>query len=100
LRAVDFDRKDDDASQADAVAAAPAPHAVRVTDQFRLSMSRWQSFGAVIVVLAILLGASGIAAYGWVIAHDWGCRIGVIKSYCPASPAGPAVRPPRADIPA
>jgi hypothetical protein len=67
-------------------------------DRLRLSLSRWQSLGAFIVVLCIALGASGVAAYGWVVAHDWGCRIGVIKSYCPA--VNPGLQRSRPDIPA
>ena len=73
---------------------------IRTTERVRLSLSRWQSVGAIIVVLAIAIGATGVAAYGWVVAHDWGCRVGVIKSYCPPHRRRPATRPPRTDIPA
>jgi hypothetical protein len=72
--------------------------AIQTTDRLRLSLSRWQSLGAIIVVLWVMIGATGMAAYGLVVAHDWGCRIGLITNYCPASPmTKPPVRP---DIPA
>jgi hypothetical protein len=101
LRAVDLDQEraaEDD--RADAPPAAAVVGSIRAADRIRLSLSRWQSLGAIVVVLGIAVGASGVAAYGWVVAHDWGCRIGVITSYCPSSPANPATRPPRSDIPA
>ena len=68
------------------------------TERVRVALSRWQALGAVIVVLGIMVGATGVAAYGWVAAHDWGCRIGAITSSCPAPVVAP--RPPRTDIPA
>lgn len=83
-----------DARLADDFAAASV---IRVPDRVRVSLSRWQSLGAIIVVLGIAIGASGLAAYGFVAAHDWGCRAGLIQSYCPM---GPAARPGRSDIPA
>jgi hypothetical protein len=70
---------------------------IRVPERVRVSLSRWQSLGAIIMVLGIAVGASGLAAYGFVAAHDWGCRAGLIQSYCPM---GPAARPGRTDIPA
>jgi hypothetical protein len=99
LRVADLDEAQQ--SQEDAALAAVARALpIRATDRIRLSLSRWQSLGAIIVTLGIMIGATGVAAYGWVVAHDWGCRIGVIKSYCPTAPASPATRPPRSDIPA
>jgi hypothetical protein len=102
--AVEFDnaRRDEVEPPAATVPMTPmmAPP-IRTTDRVRLSLSFWQSLGALIVVLAIAIGASGVAAYGWVVAHDWTCRIGLVKRYCPPKPAAPAVRqPPRTDIPA
>jgi hypothetical protein len=78
--------------------AAPgtAPHVIRTADHTRLKLSRWQTFGAIIVVLAIAVGAFGMATYGYVAARDWGCKTGAFKDGCPAI----NVRPPRADIPA
>ena len=70
---------------------------IRVPERVRVSLSRWQSLGAIIVVLGIAVGASGLAAYGFVAAHEWGCRAGLIQSYCPMAPAP---RPGRSDIPA
>jgi hypothetical protein len=83
-----------DARLADDLAMAPM---IRVPERVRVSLSRWQSLGAIIVVLGIAIGASGLAAYGLVAAHDWGCRTGLVQHYCPM---GPAVRPGRSDIPA
>jgi len=50
------------------------------------------------VVLCLLIGSLGVAAFGFIAAHDWGCRAGLIQSHCAATPGG---RPaPRTDIPA
>jgi hypothetical protein len=68
-------------------------------ERVRVKLSRWQSVGAVIVVLGIAVGATGVAAYGWVAAHDWACRIGATTSHCPPV-VTPKQAPPRADIPA
>jgi hypothetical protein len=39
-----------------------------------------------------------VAAFGFIAAHDWGCRAGLIQSHCVSVPG---VRPaPRSDIPA
>jgi hypothetical protein len=87
----------------EAVAAAEAvgagaSHVIRSGDQVRVKLSKWQSFGAIIVVLGIATGALGVAAYGFVAAHEWGCRTGLIQSHCPAMQAA---RPAsRSDIPA
>ena len=78
--------------------AAVAPK-FRVPEVVRVRLSGWQSLGAFIVVLGIAVGAAGLAAYGSVAAHDWGCRVGLVKSYCTQAPAArPA--PARPDIPA
>jgi hypothetical protein len=66
-------------------------------EQTRVTLSRWQAFGAVIVVLAVAIGAFGMATYGYVAARDWGCRTGAFKDGCPAVPEK---APQRADIPA
>jgi hypothetical protein len=79
---------------AEMVVASPI---IRGSEVMRLKLSGWQSFGAVLMVLGVLVGAAGMAAYGVVAAHDWGCRAGVIQSYCPLTPAA---RPSRSDIPA
>ncbi len=77
-------------------ALAPPPPAIRTTDHTRLRLSRGQTAGAVIVVLAVAIGAIGMATYGYVAARDWGCKTGAFQSGCPAV----NVPPPRADIPA
>jgi hypothetical protein len=84
-------------SQAVEVSApAAALHMIRAPDRLRLRFSFWQSLGALIVVLGVVVGASGVAAFGVVAAHDWGCKIGLIQNYCPPPPPPP---PPRPDIP-
>jgi hypothetical protein len=110
VSAVDFDVASHDEEPAPATEMRPAqpmaqmaPMAppIHTTERVRLKMSLWQSLGAIILVLGIMVGASGVAAYGWVVAHDWSCRIGLVKSYCPAAPPTPALRQrPRTDIPA
>jgi hypothetical protein len=106
-RAVDLDDYAAPAAHVPAkteVAAAPAAGAAMVApaiygaERMRIKLSRWQALGAVIIVLCVVLGATGVAAFGLVAAHDWGCRVGLITDYCPPSPA---LEPPtRHDIPA
>jgi hypothetical protein len=93
--AVDLDvvRAQGAAAVADALSGAPS---IRTTDHTRLTLSRWQTAGAIIVVLAIAIGAFGMATYGYVAARDWGCKTGAFQTGCPAT----NVRPPRPDIPA
>ena len=69
------------------------------SDRVRVSLSGWQSLGLIIVILALLIGAGGFAAQGFVAANDWGCRVGLVKAYCPSPPPEPKA-PARADIPA
>jgi hypothetical protein len=87
---------DDRAVNLPVVAATPAFHAA---ERVRFKLSGWQSLGALITVMSIALGASGLAAYGFVVAHDWTCRTGLVKSYCPPAPAARPT-PIRPDIPA
>jgi hypothetical protein len=94
--AVDLDVVRAKGAAAVADALAPPPPAIRTADQTRLKLSRGQTAGAVIVVLAIAIGAIGMATYGYVAARDWGCKTGAFQSGCPAV----NVPPPRADIPA
>lgn len=75
---------------------APKP-AARGTDQRRLTLSNWQTAGAVIAVICIAIGAFGMATYGYVAAREWGCKTGAFQSGCPAVQAQPPARP---DIPA
>jgi hypothetical protein len=81
--------------------AAPAQESAQAirSDRTRVTLSRWQTAGAVIVVLAIAIGAFGMATYGYVAAREWGCKTGAFTNGCPAPPPAPAP-PPRADIPA
>jgi hypothetical protein len=75
--------------------AAPT---IQMPDRIRVSMTGWQSLGALIVVLCLMVGALGLAAFGFIAVHDWGCRANLIQSNCAAAPGG---RPStRFDIPA
>ena len=94
--AVDLDVVRAKGAAAVADALAPPPPAIRTADHTRLKLSRGQTAAAVIVVLAIAIGAIGMATYGYVAARDWGCKTGAFQSGCPAV----NVPPPRADIPA
>ena len=71
--------------------------ATRFTEHTRVTLSRWQTFAAVIVVLAIAVGAFGMATYGYVAARDWGCRTGAFQDGCPVLRER---APQRTDIPA
>ncbi|CAN0273779.1 unnamed protein product, partial [Phaeothamnion confervicola] len=87
---------------AEAKPAEPPMTSVAVTrrtgaDRIRVSLSGWQSLGLIVVLLALLLGAAGIGALGWVAAHDWSCRTGLTTTSCPKPPPAP---PQRAEIPA
>jgi hypothetical protein len=76
-------------------AGAPVVH---IPDRVRITLTRWQSLGAILVVLCLLFGSLGVAALGFATAYEWGCRTGLIQTQCPAMPGG---RPtPRSDIPA
>lgn len=73
------------------------PQGVRGPENTRLTLSRWQTVGAVVVVVAIAIGAFGMATYGYVAARDWGCKTGAFQNGCPVVNEKP---PQRADIPA
>lgn len=86
------------------VRPAPPTRAVEVVervhaDKLRLTLSGWQSLGAILALLGFLVAASGIAAQGWVAANEWGCRVGWVKATCPLPPPAPKA-PARTDIPA
>jgi len=69
-------------------------------ERVRFSLSFWQSLGLLLTIAGLLLGAAGIAAHGLVTAHEWGCKVGWAKAYCPAPPPPAPAPPPRPDIPA
>jgi hypothetical protein len=79
--------------------AAAQPPVFVWPERVRVSLSFWQSLGLLLVILSLLAAAFGIAASGFVAAHDWGCRAGLVTRYCPAPPPGPK-EPVRPDIPA
>jgi hypothetical protein len=72
---------------------------IQIPDRMRIAMTGWQSLGVLLIVLCFMIGTMGVAAFGFIAAHDWGCRAGLIQSHCTAVPG---VRPatPRSDIPA
>jgi hypothetical protein len=63
----------------------------------RISMSRAQVMGAIIVSAFVVIGAVGAAIHGSAVALDWACRMGWTVTYCGQPDPGP---PPRPDIPA
>jgi hypothetical protein len=80
------------------MAEAVGAHVVHMPDRVRISLTRWQSLGAILVVLCLLFGSLGVAALGFATAYEWGCRTGLIQTQCPVMPGGrPAAR---TDIPA
>ena len=90
----------------DAREVAPSAAAIPLTlsyparaERLRLSLSFWQSLGVLLVILALTLGAAGIAAQGFVTAQEWGCRVGWSRAYCPPPPPPAPAPPPRAEIP-
>jgi hypothetical protein len=87
-----------DATADEAVEIPAAAYAMPASDRMRLKLSRWQAFGAFLAVLGIVIGALGMAAYGFVAAHEWSCRTGLIQMHCPA-PMDQQT-PHRSDIPA
>ena len=95
----DSDTADLDVGHTQAAAAmpdsSPAPQAIR-SERTRLTLSLWQTIGAVVVALAVVVGAIGMATYGYVAARDWGCKMSTTQDGCPALYAPPV----RHDIPA
>ncbi len=76
------------------------PPTVRApSERFSVRLSAWQSIGLILVILGFLAGTFGLAAHGWVAAHAWGCRVGLVTQYCPPPLPAPAA-PSRPDIPA
>jgi hypothetical protein len=77
---------------------APAlpPPVVPSAEHTQVMLSTWQTVGAAIAVLAIAIGALGMATYGYVAARDWGCRTGAFHDGCPVE----REKPQRTDIPA
>jgi hypothetical protein len=73
---------------ASAAAAALRP---LFDDQFRLSLTRWQSAGAAVAIVALAISACGLATHTWMTAHDWSCRTGLATKYCPSS--APVIKP-------
>jgi hypothetical protein len=55
----------------------------------RFKLSFFQSIGALLGVLALLLAGAGLAASGFATAHEYGCRAGLVTAYCPPKPVAP-----------
>jgi hypothetical protein len=62
-------------------------------DHFRLALSSRQSLVFAVAIFALVIGAFGMAAYGWVAAHDWSCRLELVN-YCPPSAIPKPLAPP------
>ena len=54
--------------------------------------------GATLIGFFIVFGGVAAAIQGASVAYDWGCRLGWVHDYCPATP--PARTPLGADLPA
>jgi hypothetical protein len=85
-----------DISRPHVVETSAATHEIGGSDERRLTLSGWQTAGAVIAVICIVVGAFGMATYGYVAAREWGCKTGAFQNGCPVKAEPPA----RADIPA
>jgi hypothetical protein len=88
------------------ITTAPlAHHGVRTPlrptfdDHFRLSLTRWQSAGLALAIAALVVGALGMAASGWVAAYHWSCRTGLATTYCAPLSAPAPQAPMRPEIP-
>jgi len=55
----------------------------RVEVRRRLTLSFWQKFGAVIVVIATVFGGIGSFAEGYVAATEYGCKLHLWQHTCP-----------------
>jgi hypothetical protein len=55
-------------------------------DHFRVTFTPWQSAGLAIAIIALVIGAFGMAASGWVSAYNWSCRTGLASTSCASSP--------------
>jgi hypothetical protein len=66
-------------------------------DRFHLALTGAQSVAVAIAIFAFVMAAFGMAARGWVVAHDWSCRVGMATNSCP--PAPPPKSLGRAEIP-
>src|SRR5262249_37689616 len=112
-RAMDFELSTSQATpqplrSAARAAVAPAidfdqqmsPAAIRVHgDRVQLALTRGQSLALLLLIVALLVGASGVAVSAWVSLHQGGCRVGTMTSNCPADIPAPRA-PGRSDIPA
>lgn len=100
------------ASVPDAPAAPPVPAAAPIVEvrrqevlvatpvqpeTKRVRFTVLQSIGIFFAVLGLLGAAAGIALSSFVAANEWGCKVGWVKSYCPAPPPAPTP-PARPDI--
>lgn len=68
-------------------------------EKVRVRLSPLQLLLLVLIAVGVLIGAVGVAVSSLVAAHDWGCRVNLVKQNCPPPPPVPKP-PPRIDIPA
>jgi hypothetical protein len=82
------------------IAPATAAPAMRpmFDDHFHISLTAVQSAALAVAIFAFVLAAFGMAARGWVSAHDWSCRVGMTTNSCPPGPPPKSLG--RAEIPA
>ncbi|HWP25405.1 MAG TPA: hypothetical protein VNL39_03585 [Xanthobacteraceae bacterium] len=79
--------------------AGRAPFRPTFDDHFRFALTGWQSAGLTVAIAALVVGALGMAASGWVAAYHWSCRTGLATTYCtPVSTPHPQT-PALPDIP-
>jgi hypothetical protein len=80
-------------------APTPNPSAARplYDDHFHLALTTVQSAALAVAIFAFVLAAFGMAARGWVVAHDWSCRVGMATNACPPPPPPKSLG--RAEIP-
>jgi hypothetical protein len=66
-------------------AAAPAMRPM-FDDHFHLTLTAVQSAALAVAIFAFVLAAFGMAARGYVSAHDWSCRVSMTTNSCPPAP--------------
>jgi hypothetical protein len=74
--------------------SAPPAFRPMFDDHFRLALTGIQSLVLAIVTFALVIGALGMAANGWVTSHDWSCRVGLLVKSCPTIDIPKPMAPP------
>jgi hypothetical protein len=68
-------------------------------DHLRLSLTRWQATALTVAIAALVIGALGMAASGWVAAYHWSCRTGFASAICSAPTLPVQERPMLPELP-